>query len=215
MSLAMTQRKTLQWKRKLLHLFNGSLGFSLYNFSGLSEMIVIGVLTVFFLASFSVDIYRMTHPSFDDQFCTTFGEVIRESEKGHISSMTKGMFAFIPVLLLFPPQVDLLIVPFFTLGDPAGAIAGFYLGKHKYKKHKSVEGSLAVWVVCSLATFLVVTFLFPPLGWSGLKTFSFVALAGLIGAVAEGLFSRFDDNLTVPFIGAPCLWVLCKVYAVI
>jgi dolichol kinase len=206
--------RPLQWKRKIFHLINGSIGFWLYTFSGLSEFSVLLILGTCALFALMFDLVRIQYPAFNAWSCKRLTSVMRNSENGQLTSVTKGLSATWIVLIICPRPVDLLVIQFATYCDTVGGIVGSLWGKRHLNKHATLEGSFAVFISGSLITFLTLIFLIPEfdLGIWWLVLFSF--LSGLIALLAEGLFPDWDDNATIPLISGPALYGLFYLFGI-
>src|SRR5262249_9739780 len=105
------------------------------------------------------------------------------------------------VCLLFPKGIAILSILYLGLGDTAASIVGVRWGRHKFGGRFSIEGSLAFFAVCFLATLF-----YPRLDphFHG-PILLFALLGGLIGAFSERIFPRLDDNLVIPLFSALAL----------
>lgn len=212
-SFDLALRHHLQWRRKLFHIFNGTLGFSIYVYSGLPRPIIFLILGSFVLVSLLVDFSRFVSPKFNHWFCGMFKGFMRIQEAEAVTSGTKGALTSYLLLLFLPYKLGILVILFMAYGDAAGGIIGPLFGKHHLNRHATLEGSLAVLVICALSTWFAFHFVFhDPL--TGLPLLSFCLIAGLIGALAEGLFPQWDDNVMMGLLSAPSVWVLMKVFGV-
>lgn len=207
--------RPLQWGRKLFHVFNGSVGFWLYVYSGLSRSTVLIILGAFILLNLAFDAARIYSANFAEVFSKRFEAFIRPTEKREISSATKGLAAALFVLLFFPEPIGILVMLFVTYGDTAGGIVGALIKSPRLNSHASVSGSLAVWLVCSLATAWAFAY---PLANSVAQEaagFGVIILSGLIGAFAEAVLPEFDDNLVLPLLSAPLLMLLWSFFHIL
>lgn len=205
-------RTQFQWGRKLFHTGNGLFGTWLYGFSGLSEWTVMGILAAFLMTGVVTEIVRWKSKRANEWVCKTFSGIMRESERGKISSATWYMGATLLVFLVFPKPVCILTLLFVALGDTAAGIVGVHWGRHKLSAHTSLEGSLAAFFVCFLATLLVTGLGLTTFHLAGASLFFFSFLAGLIGAFSEGIFKKLDDNLVISVVSAPLLLLLMRVF---
>jgi phytol kinase len=91
------------------------------------------------------------------------------------------------------------------LGDAIGEPVGTKWGKHQYpvfswgisvKSHRSVEGSLAVFLISMLAFFIPMYLYQIPIEWYK------IAIAALIAAIVEGVSPHGWDNFTSQVAGA-------------
>ena len=101
---------------------------------------------------------------------------------------------------------------FLVFSDPISSYFGIRFGKDKILPNKSLQGSVAGFSVCYLATLLYT------LGSSAsaANIFIFAVIAGVIGSVSE-LVSAFnvDDNLTIPVLSGIGLTILNYILHVI
>lgn len=207
-------KTNIQWSRKIGHVFFGTAFFYLFVFSGMSKPLFWSLAGGFVLFCFILETSRHLNPSINQWVCKWFRPLMRESEKTRINSAMFYIVSILFIYLVFPIEVTLLSLLFLAIGDPIAGIVGVYWGKIKLAPHVSLEGSLACFVTCSLITLICTVFLFD----SSLSIFSillFSFLSGTIGAVAESSFKKLDDNLVMPMLSAPFLWLLMKVFAVL
>ena len=84
--------------------------------------------------------------------------VLRRKEQGRfaLAPLTLGFGALLS-LLLFPPQIATAAIFILAFGDTAGTMVGKFLGRLRpaFLAGKSVEGSLACFLVSFTAAFLV------------------------------------------------------------
>jgi len=203
-------RKDFQWQRKLFHLFNGTLGFCLYVYSGLSHTIVLSILGFCAAVCLGLDLIRFRLPAFNTWLSQKTAGVIRQEESKRLTSMTKGLSLAFFVLILFPEKVGILIMLYMTYADAAAGIVGSLWGRHYFNRHASFEGSAAFFSIALLSSFYAFFFIFRfPLHSA---VFVFAIIASLLMTVIEGLFPNLDDNVTIPLFGAPVLYLLFKFF---
>lgn len=210
--IKLSPRHQLQWSRKLLHLFNGTCGIWLYLYSGLSREWVLLILAVTVFLNLSLDLTRIFSRDFNTWFVKRFHRFMRVTEDARLTSATKGLGTTLIVLLIFPERVGILIMLFVTYSDTFGGIIGSLVPSPKINSHASVAGSLAVFICSYLLTFFSFYFIvgvMAPLSFWQIQTLS-LASAG-IAFICEGLFPQWDDNLLLPLLGAPLLWMLFKI----
>lgn len=93
------------------------------------------------------------------------------------SMLIAGQLSYIPILIL-------------GWGDSASTIVGLYLGKHKLRKGRSVEGSIGFFLASLIPLFVLTTL---PEG-----KIVFLCLA----ATLTEIFTPVDDNLSIPIVSA-------------
>lgn len=205
-------RQDLQYYRKLFHVFAGSFCFVMYNFSGLRESTIWLLLALLIALSVGFDCLRIYKSNLSEKYIKYLRPVLRDSEQRGFTSATKGLFAALIVIVIFPRDVDNLVILFTTFADPVGGIIGSRYGKRKINRHASVAGSLAVLITSSILVILAAFLGLLEHQFSLPALLVFSALCGLLAAVSEGAIYQWDDNMTIPWIMAPCVWLLLKVF---
>ena len=210
----LSSKKSLQWGRKICHAVLGLSFLYLFVYSGLSETVIWLITGPLLLWAFSLETARHLNPRINQWVCQRFKLVMREREKTRVSSAIFYMLAMSIVYFVFPSKVLVLTMLFIAIGDPVAGIVGVYWGRRKLAPHVSLEGFAACAVTCALLAGLCVGLLFDAgLSMSALLLFSL--LSGVIGAMAESSFKKIDDNLVMPLLSAPALWVLMKAFELI
>jgi diacylglycerol kinase (CTP) len=204
----LASRAKIQWQRKFGHMALGMIFLYLFEFSGVAPVLLWSIYGVFFLAGFTLEISRHLSPKINDWVCVAFGPVMREREKKKINSGIFYMASMSIVFFLFPRDIAILTMLFIALGDPVAGIIGTQFGKHKISQHASLEGTLACFGLCAVLSFIAAGWIFTTYALSGWLLIVFALLGGLTGAVAEGSLKMLDDNLVMPLVSAPLLWLL-------
>lgn len=210
----LSTRADLQWKRKFFHLFNGTLGFYLYVYSGFQKSHVLLFLLGCVLVSLLCDLARIFSARFRGVFTGQFSELMRDYELTGLTSATKGLGMALVVLLTCPEKVGILVMLFITYGDTAGGIVGPIWGRHRINAHATWEGCAAVFAVCAASTAYAFVFLFSDAALIPTTFVLLVSAAGLIGALSESVLPQYDDNVTVPLLSAPALWLLLAAFGI-
>ncbi|MBF0106700.1 MAG: hypothetical protein HQM16_15410 [Deltaproteobacteria bacterium] len=210
----LSARENLQWRRKIFHCCSGLFFFYLFVYAGLSQTTIHVIGWTYSIFAVSVETCRHLNSTFNDWCCWIFEPIMREREKTKINSAVLYIVTMWVVYLLFPIEVSMLAILFIGVGDPVAGIVGVRWGRIKIKPHVSLEGFIACAAACGVISFILAGFLFD-------KTLSILPLvlfsmaAGLVGAFAESSFKKLDDNLVMPLLSAPCLWILLMVFGVI
>ncbi len=210
---ALARRSDLQWGRKIFHTCNGLFGLWLWGYSGLSERTVIWILTAFFSTSVLTEVGRRLWPAYNDWLCKNLSGIMRERERTRISSATFFMGAILIVFLLFPRPVGILSLFYVSVGDTVAGIIGVVWGRHKISTHASLEGITAMFLTCALGTIFFVRFGLQ--GWTlgDIPLIFFSILCGIVAALSECTIKKFDDNVTIPLISAPLVWLLMRLFS--
>jgi dolichol kinase len=151
-----------------------------------------------------LDFLRQRNPDMNRSLSNVFRPNMRSTELNRLAGTTYLITGALIITLLFNRGVVSLSLLFLAFADPIASYVGIKYGKDKLFGHKSVQGFIAAFVVCSIVCFL---FLF----YNQIQEhlFLFSLLAGLIGALAELVpFAKLDDNFTMPVLSSVGLTVL-------
>jgi dolichol kinase len=129
-----------------------------------------------------------------------FGKCAHPHERYRINSATWFSTSLLLLALIGSPLLAVVALAVLGFADPSAAIVGRRWGRIKLLHGRSLEGSLTFLVVGFLASLAIVLGFFPALGLAQAAAVSLGA-AGL-GAVAEAVAKRIDDNLMVPMAAA-------------
>ncbi len=190
--------------RKIYHCMMGLLCFSLYAFF-LSRAQAIFTVCLIGGSFVLLDAGRFVVPQWKGMAVTLFGSLMRKEELHRLTANSYFVLGVLLTLLFFPKPIVLMSILFLAVGDPIAAIFGSLHGRTYLVGRKSLEGSLANFMACSLVSLLVGVFYF---GISADLAPLFALTCGLIAAVAELLPSNFDDNLMIPTTSATLLTVV-------
>lgn len=182
--------------RKFWHIGVGAILLRAYYLSGLGSqkwaMIAgtLGVIGIIF------DFFRLNNRAFSNFALKYFGQFYRESERTGYSGLPFYAFGVAISLFLFEERVAVLSVFFLVFSDPISSLVGIKFGKTRIINGKSLEGSIAGALVC---TFICIIY-GQHLAYNKEFLFPFAVFAGIIGSLSELLFSKLDDNLTIPIV---------------
>ena len=155
------------------------------------------------------DITRLLFPKINHLALNIFHPFMRESERNNLTGTTYLLIGAGITIALFPPPVALLSLFFLAISDPLASYVGILYGKDKISKNKTVQGSFAAFVSCtviSMIYFYSFDIMTERLLIGGL-------IAGLIGAASELItIGKLDDNMTSPILSAFFLWGLFFIF---
>lgn len=155
------------------------------------------------------DVIRQYSGKLNEVFIGMFQSIIRQNEVHRLSGNSFLITGVLTIVLFFPPIIVGLTLLFLAFADPIASCVGILYGKDKIIGHKSLQGFLAAFVVCTLTTFgylYVHNFLVDRLLVVSL-------LAGLIGAFSELIpIGKLDDNLTLPILSSIGLFLLFQLF---
>jgi dolichol kinase len=174
-------------KRKAIHLASLTIPIAYYlsprSWSRTWEKVLLASV----ILSLAIEVFRLNHPRIRGVFRHFFGELLRNHEEASLLGSTYLLIAVLLTIHLFDKPVAVLALAFLILGDTVAAIVGKSIGKHKLLGGKTVEGSLACFLMC-----LGLSLLMP-----GIPFF-----VGLVGATTAMIFELLpiplDDNFRIP-----------------
>lgn len=125
--------------------------------------------------------------------------VFKTEERKRISGLTWFAMAFFLLVLLFAKPIAITAMLMMLFGDWAAMLAGKRFGRH-HIGHRTLEGSLAMLVVCLITGFIARGFLpIAPLQILG---------GAAAATIAELASVKVDDNLTVGLAAAVVMSLL-------
>ena len=181
-------------RRKSIHLL-GLVFPILYVFTTRhTAIITVGVLLAIALG---IELLKVFLPAFRVIFMRIFSPMLRSQEqRGGLTGATYYLIGSFLCILLFDKTLAIVCLCFLTLGDLFAALIGKQWGRIKLFSRKSLEGSLACFIVCAAAALLI-----------GLHPV--VAIAGaLVATLIELLPTGVDDNVTIPLISGLAMHLL-------
>lgn len=181
-------------RRKSIHLL-GLVVPILYFFTSW-DLAIIGVGGLVTLA-LAAELLKGLVPTFRAIFLRVFSPILRSQERrGGLTGATYFLIGSFLCILLFDKTLAIVCLCFLTLGDLCAALIGKQWGRIKLFSRKSLEGSLACFVVCTAAALLI-----------GLHPV--VAITGaIVATVIELLPIGVDDNVTIPLISGLAMHLL-------
>ncbi len=134
------------------------------------------------------------------------GPIMRDTEVNQLTGIPFYMASCLFAFLIFPRHVTVLAILYLAFGDPSSSFFGVLYGRNKIFPNKSLQGTMAGFCVCALATFVYMHFEDFPSG----KILLLSLLGGFAGAVSELLPLNVDDNFAIPVVSgslmALALW---------
>lgn len=200
--------------RRIFHVASGC-GLLFVAISIESKVLLIKVLLALFLSELFLELIRLNFQPAQRFLGRYFGFLMRQGEEGRLSGIPYYLLGCLFSFTVFPKEIAILAVSFLAFGDPVASLAGVWC-KKKWRSHgvfevfteKSLQGSVACALVCFLLCFLVGPRVMPSLAVFSIDHFLFSLLGGGIGAIAELVPLRTDDNLSIPLIAGCLLWLL-------
>lgn len=163
----------------------------------------VGLALAFALTGWTMEITRRRSEAIN-RFCLAlFGPTSHPHEAERINSATWYTTALVLLALTGLVPAALVALAVLGVGDPSAAIIGRRFGRIPLVHGRTLEGTVAFVLAGGVAASLLTALFHPSLG---LGTAVLMGFAGAsLGAIAEALSRRIDDNLTIPlaaFVGA-------------
>lgn len=206
----LSTRHNVQIMRRLFHMFNGFSIATLYLVSfEHSEMIhLLGTIAC---TLYVVEQIRVNYPETAAKLLPFTRLIMRAEEQLKESAMVPYAMAVLLTIITFPKHMALIGIYTLAIADPLSAIIGIKFGKHKITETRSLEGSIAFFLV----TFLVTLFVLTTYNSGFEITILLISLLmGMLGALFEMIPLKLDDNLTIPLFTSATIWVLCTIFGV-
>lgn len=195
-------RSDLHIARKIWHVSGVFTMFTAWIF--LPYWVSMTLLIVGWLAFVPADFMRQKNSQINRTLSNLFRPIMRSNELNRLAGTTYLITGALVITLLFNKGVVALSLLFLAFADPIASYVGIKYGKDKIFGHKSVQGFVAAFAVCSTLCFL---FLFYNQVQEHLIVVSL--LAGLIGALSELIpLAKLDDNFTMPVLSSVGLTLL-------
>jgi dolichol kinase len=187
----------------------GSVGAMAAIYAYAPERVSLSILAVAWLLCVPIDFLRHFYPALNELLTHLFRPIMRDVERNKVAGTSYLLTGVSFVAFLFQRDVILLTLLFLAFADPMASYFGIRFGKDKLFGHKSLQGTLAAFLVCFL---LSLAFLYSHnLLMDRWVVFSL--LAGLSGALAELIpIWKLDDNLTLPVLSSTSLWILFSLF---
>ena len=203
------KRSDVHIARKIWHMTGVTIFFLGWTF--LPNRISIGLLILGWFLFVPPDLIRLYKPELNRVLTRWFRPIMRKNELDRPAGTTYLLTGVIFIGLLFPADIVGLSLLFLAFADPIASYVGIRYGKDKIFGHKSVQGFVAAYVVCFIATFAYLYF-------KNISDYILVVslIAGLIGALAELVpVAKIDDNFTMPVlssIGLYCVFTFFNIF---
>ena len=191
--------------RKFLHIMIGNLPFIIPFFT-------LAIFPTFVAAPFIIVTFLATPYSPLKSISKRLKGLSELTEEGHQWGLVFYAISYTVLAFLFPQKTHVIaagILPM-AYGDAAASIIGEKYGRHKYKlvAKKSLEGSIAMFLVSLASLGLGLVFFSWFYGFSFLSKIAAVFSAVTVAAFVEGFSPMGFDNLTVPLFSV-LTFLLC------
>lgn len=203
------KRNDVHLARKVWHMSMVFLMFLAWSI--LPFWISMSLLILGWIAFVPADFIRLKNPDLNTKISNMFKLIMRQNELNKLAGTTYLITGALLVTTLFPHAVVALSLLFLAFADPIASYVGIRYGKDKIFGHKSVQGFIAAFVVCFIASGLY-------LYYKNVSDYILVIslIAGLIGALAELIpLGKLDDNFSMPVLSCIGLYVVFYLFDVV
>lgn len=166
--------------------------------------VCIALLVLGWISFVPADILRLKNPELNTKLTKMFKLIMRQNELDRLAGTTYLITGTILIAALFPNSIVALSLLFLAFADPIASYVGILFGKDKIFGHKSVQGFIAAFIVCSVLTY---AFLYI----KNVNEYILIVslLSGVVGALAELIpVAKLDDNFTMPVLSSIGLTVI-------
>ncbi len=200
-------RSELHISRKLFHALGVTIILIIFNQLSYQEAVFVsGLLCAVFIP---LDFLRSRSTKIQNFFMTYGQRWMRSNEINQLTAASYLFAGTFVVVALFPKKIAVLSLILLGIGDPISSIFGVLYGKDKLIGNKSIQGSLAGFIACTLVA--VVYYYIHNLMTERIILVSI--LTGAIAALTELIpIGKIDDNFTIPVLSACLLWILFTVF---
>jgi dolichol kinase len=198
-----SSKNDLHVPRRLFHAIGGLSIAMIYGFF-LSHSMAIHILGFFCCIFYIYEQIRINYPEFSAKMHVVNKYFMRAEEQIKESAMVPYLMGILLTLISFPKIVALCAILTLAFADPASAIIGIKFGKKRLYGNKTLEGSLAFFLVGLLTIFSILLLTMPHSIWVIIAVSS---LTAFMVASFECLPIKIDDNLTIPIFTAICLLI--------
>ncbi len=199
-------RGDLQWGRRFFHAGIGTFVACTY-WVLLTHQRAIYLLGFGACILYLLEQIRINYPNTSSKIKLINRYFLRGEEYLKESSAMPYAIGMLLTVVSFPQPIAIVAILILALGDPMAAVVGIAFGKHHIVKNKSIEGSIAFFLVAFLSCFTVFYLILPD-GFSG-KILGASFVCALFSMAFEMIPLKLDDNLTIPLFTSVILWILC------
>jgi diacylglycerol kinase (CTP) len=203
-SSPLRMRSDLHLTRKLWHITTGLLGLLVYKKSGFTIDFIATALLSFAVAAFLFELLRLRNEKVNQLALVLMKPVMRESERNSVSGLPFYALGVSLALFFFPERIAILAILFLIFADPIASFFGILYGRDKILPNKSLQGTIAAFSVCYIATIVYGLIYVGP----SMNLLVFAIAAGIIGSISEMCSQFVDDNLCIPVVSGLGLYLV-------
>jgi dolichol kinase len=180
------------------------LGLLAYKKSGFTTETTAFILLALAISAFLFEFARLRNEKINQYALLLMKPVMRESEKNSVSGLPFYALGVSLALFFFPEKIAILAILFLIFADPIASFFGILYGKDKILPNKSLQGTIAAFSVCYIATLVYGLIYVGP----SMNLLLFAIAGGIIGSVSEMCSQFIDDNLCIPVVSGLGLFLI-------
>lgn len=183
-------------KRKAIHLGAAVIPLSYYFL--FSKHTALCIYIPIALVSIFIDMIRLLKwPRLSRVIRWFLRPILRRHERFDFTGSSYILSAFVLSVVFFDKKIAVAVLCFAIIGDVAAALVGRLFGSVQVNGKKTLEGSLAFFLMCLLIVIAIPSIPF----WIGV-------LGALVATLVEAVSFPLNDNLTVPLISGMAMKIL-------
>lgn len=169
----------------------------------MDQEIILRIIAAALFLVLLFELVRAKYSLFNEWAWLNFRGFFKENEKNTVTGMPYFIGGILVTVLFFEKPIAITALCFLTFGDVTAALVGKKIGRHKLFPPRSIEGSVAFFIMASLVGFVLKQYFF-----TADLTATAILASALVAAVVETLPIALDDNLTIPIIAGFVLHLL-------
>lgn len=209
-SSPLRMRSDLHLTRKAWHISTGLIGLLVYKKSGFTPEFTATALLTLAVAAFLFELLRLKNEKVNKLAMVLMKPVMRESERNSVSGLPFYALGVSLALFFFPERIAILAILFLIFADPIASFIGILYGRDKILPNKSLQGTIAAFSVCYIATIVYGLIYVGP----SMNLLLFAVAAGIIGCVSEMCSQFVDDNLCIPVVSGLGLFLVNFIFQI-
>lgn len=195
--MGLKHRTDIHWARKIWHMGTVFSMFLCWVLAPTSTSLTL--LVIAFLLFVPLDFLRQTLPPLNEWLLQAFKPIMRTNEVNRLAGTTYLLTGVAIVAFIAPRPVTSLTLLFLAFADPLASYIGIRYGRDKLLNNKSLQGTIAAYVVCVILSLGYAISMNQPMD----RAIVFSLVAGTVGALAELVpVGHLDDNFTLPVFSA-------------
>jgi dolichol kinase len=201
-------RSDIHLPRKIWH-FTGVLIMAII-YQNVEHSTAVQIMALISALFVIIDLLRRQMSNLNNWVVQTMGPIMRENERYHLAGTTYLMMGSLFVMVMFPKPIVVLTLVLLAIADPVASYVGILYGKDKIWGRKSLQGTLAAFIVS-----VVISGLYFYMTNAMVERLLIVSLlTGIVASLSELLqLGDLDDNLTFPPICSAGVWMIYYLFA--